>query len=131
MYEYSTDDKRTISEEYLGMMAEDNINPNLFQRVLAKIRQLLRRLFRVSYSENDIRDMLRRSQENLRKPQTKDYEFAGEYLEDSVKEERSGSFRARQRVKQTLLEQAAEAYSEKEKKRQLSETMQGIRDRRP
>lgn len=128
MYEYNTDDKRTISEEYLGMMAEDNINPNLFQRVLAKIRQLLRRLFRVSYSENDIRDMLRRSQENLRRPQTKDYEFAGEYLEDSVKEERSGSFRARQRVKQTLLEQAAEAYSEKEKKRQLSETMQGIRE---
>jgi len=81
MYEYSTDDKKTIAEEYLGMMAEDNINPNLFQRVLAKIRQLLRRLFRVSYSENDIRDMLRRSQENLRRPQTKDYEFAGEYLE--------------------------------------------------
>ena len=128
MHEYSTDNKKIIAEEYLAMMAEDNINPTLFQRILAKIRELLRKLFHVSYSKNDIYDMLRRSQENLRRPQAKDYEFAGEYLDASVKEDQSARYRARQRAKQTLLEQAAEAYSEKEKKRQINETLEGIRE---
>jgi hypothetical protein len=80
-YDYNTKDKRTIAKEYLADMAENDVNPSLLQRILAKIREAIRKLFGISYSENDVYDMLRRSADNLRKQKRANAEFAGEYLE--------------------------------------------------
>ncbi|HBE43196.1 MAG TPA: hypothetical protein DDW27_18740, partial [Bacteroidales bacterium] len=127
MDQYNTTDKRTISEEYLGMMAEDNVNPTLFQRILAKIRQLFRKLFKINYTENDIHDMLRRSRENLQKPQASDFNTAEEYLE-AVDNYKNAKFRIAKAYNQRLIDQAAEVYKQKETKRTLEETKQGIRE---
>jgi hypothetical protein len=118
MYDYSTTDKRTIAKEYLASMAEENVNPNLFQRVLAKIRQLFRKLFKLNFSENDIHNLLRQSKENLQKPKASDFEFAGEYLYRIAQPGPAVS----------VLKSAAERYKEKESKRTLPETIQGIRE---
>lgn len=127
MEQYNTSNPRTIAEEYLGMMAEQNINPTLFQKVLAKIRQLLRKLFKVNYTENDIHDMLRRSRENLQKPRASDYTSAQEYLEATDSYEKA-RFRIAQAYKKNIVDQAAEVYKEKEAKRSIEETKQGIRE---
>ena len=127
MEQYNTSNPRTISEEYLGMMAEQNVNPTLFQRVLAKIRQLIRKLFKVNYTENDIHYMLRRSRENLQKPKASDFNTAEEYLE-AVDKRKNAKFRIAKAYKDNIVSQAAEVYKEKEARRTIDETKQGIRE---
>lgn len=126
-YDYDTTDHRAISEEYLGMMAEDNVNPNLFQRILAKIRQLFRKLFKINYTANDIHSLLKESRENLRRPKASDYEFAADYL-NALSEYEKSNFRTQKVRKETVLGRAAEAYREKEAVRTGEQTLQGIRE---
>ena len=127
MEQYNTTDPHTIADEYLAMMAEQNVSPTLFQRILAKIRQLLRKLFKINYSENDIHDMLRRSRENLHKPQANNYTNAEEYLE-AIDTYEKARFRVAKAYSKNIVDKAAEAYKEKEVKRSIKETKQGIRE---
>jgi DNA repair protein RadC len=81
---YKTDNKLIIADEYLGHMAEQNIEPSLFKRTIARIRQWFRRLFKINFSANDIHSMLLRSRRNLEKqmkPKPKDFETPGEYID--------------------------------------------------
>jgi len=127
MEQYNTTNPRTISEEYLGMMAEQNVNPTLFQSMLAKIRQLIRKLFKVNYTENDIHYMLRRSRENLQKPKSSDFNTAEEYLE-AIDKRKNAKFRIAKAYKDNIVSKAAEVYKEKEARRTIEETKQGIRE---
>lgn len=82
---YKTKDAETIADEYIAWIAEEQIDQDMFDRVIAWIRQLLRKYFKIDYSINDIVDMLRRSREaleNKSKPNAKNYDIAGAYLED-------------------------------------------------
>jgi hypothetical protein len=120
--DYNTSDKRTIAEEYLGSMAEENVNPSLYQRVLAKIRQMLRRMFKVSFTSNDIHDMLRRSKENLRKQNAGKAEFAEEYLNQGAK------FKTSQTGSEVLDQANAEYNKPIRIARNLNETIKGFRE---
>jgi len=138
-YQYGwTEDRKLIAEEYLGMMAEDNVNPSLWQRIIAKIREYLRRFFDIEYSENDVYSLLRQSRRNLEntpeqergfyrsRPQPENFEYAGEYMQASEVYFRSRKAAAAKR--NTTLGRAAEAYSERKAIRTGEETLQGIRE---
>lgn len=124
---YNTGNARTIASEYLASMAEKNVNPNLFQRIIAKIRQLLRKLFGINYSDNDIHVMLRRSRENLQKPS---YEFVGEHFETvpQFKVKQAPSQFAGEYLESDILTNAAERYKEQKSARKGKEVVQGFRE---
>jgi len=74
-------DWKTIAEEYIGEMAGNGqMNPNLWQRILSKIREWIRKLFNISMSKAEIMNLLRKSRENLQKNKP-EYQNAGEYLD--------------------------------------------------
>jgi N12 class adenine-specific DNA methylase len=77
-------DWKTIAEEYIGDMAGNGeINPTLWQRIIAKIREWIRKIFSIAMSKAEIINLLRKSKENLvkNKPEPRDYSNMGEYLD--------------------------------------------------
>ncbi|HQB52625.1 MAG TPA: hypothetical protein PLX62_06940 [Bacteroidales bacterium] len=138
-YQYDwTEDRELIAKEYLAMMAEDNVNPSLFKRIVAKIREWLRKYFNLSYTENDVYSLLRASRKNLEdtpeeergfyrsRPKADNFDFAGEYVQAQ-----GTYFRSRKAAvskRNTTLGKAAEAYMEKAAVRTGKETLEGIRE---
>ncbi len=138
-YQYDwTEDRELIAKEYLAMMAEDNVNPSLFKRIVAKIREWLRKYFNLSYTENDVYSLLRASRKNLEdtpeeergfyrsRPKADNFDFAGEYVQAQ-----GTYFRSRKKAaskRNTTLGKAAEAYMEKAAVRTGKETLEGIRE---
>jgi len=81
---YNTTDKDTIADEYLALMAERNVNPTLLQKAIARIRQAIRKLFKLNYSYNDVINLLADTRKMLResqKPKASDYTNAQDYLD--------------------------------------------------
>lgn len=64
---YGTKNPLIIADEYLAEMAEKDVKPNFIQRAISRIKALLRKLFNIKYSDNDIKDLLVRSKEYLEK----------------------------------------------------------------
>lgn len=56
-----------VADEYIAIMAEKNVNPNLYKRIIAKIRQLLRKYFKISFSENDIHYLILQAKKFMKK----------------------------------------------------------------
>jgi N12 class adenine-specific DNA methylase len=83
-YDVPETDWETIAEEHLGNMAGNNeINPTLWQRIVAAIRELIRKLYNIAMSKSEIINLLRKSRENLtkNKPAPDQYTNIGEYLD--------------------------------------------------
>ncbi len=59
--------RKTAADEYLARLAEKpSINPNLWQRVIAKIRELLREIFpSLKFTDADIQYLLAKSRETI------------------------------------------------------------------
>jgi len=59
--------ERLASEEYFAEQAEKDKKPNFIQRAIAKIRELIRKLFpNLRYSNSDVLDLLKRSKQKLK-----------------------------------------------------------------
>jgi len=89
---YRSKDPDLIAEEYLADMAEKDINPTLLNRVISKIRELLRNIFKVDFTPSDIHSLLRESKKNLEKqakPKGKDFTTAEDYLDAMTVYDRS------------------------------------------
>jgi len=96
---YKTTDPLLIADEHFGQYAGHDKKPTYIKRAIAKIRELLRRLmkklgFNIKYTDNDIYSLLARSREHLRKQkpkQAKDFEFAGDYVDNVRLSKEDGS----------------------------------------
>lgn len=64
---YNTKNKLVIADEFLAEQAENKNKPNFINRAIANLKTLLRRLFGISYSDNDINNLLAKSVEYLKK----------------------------------------------------------------
>jgi len=63
---YNTEDTRLIADEYIARIAEDGTNQSILDRAVAGIRRLFRKVFRLNYTQKDIRNMLARSERKLK-----------------------------------------------------------------
>jgi hypothetical protein len=72
-----------IAEEYIAEMAELDQSPTLLDKVIAKIRELIRKVYKLSYSDSEIRKLLAESKERLKaEPNPNDYTNANDFLDD-------------------------------------------------
>ncbi|MFV0554437.1 MAG: hypothetical protein ACK5LR_07005, partial [Mangrovibacterium sp.] len=86
------DDQLLIAEEYIASMAERYKKPNLIKRTIARVRSLVREVFGVSYSHNDIMSILARSERGFQmqaKPSKESYSSSEDYL-NAVVEHNTG-----------------------------------------
>ena len=58
-------DKAGIAEEYIAEIAEKNIEPNILQKAIAKIKEIIKKLFDLKLSDNDIKVMLAKAKKYL------------------------------------------------------------------
>ena len=63
---YNTDDVHVIAEEYLAKLAETHKDLNTLQKVYAYIRDRIRKVFGLHYSDNDINYLFRLSKQAIR-----------------------------------------------------------------
>lgn len=59
--------KRDIAEEYIAELAEKYKRPNFIRRIVAQIRNMIRKAFGISYSTNDIMYLLSRSENAIKR----------------------------------------------------------------
>ncbi|MCK5136629.1 MAG: hypothetical protein KAR19_12625 [Bacteroidales bacterium] len=85
---YGTTDQLEIADEYIARIAEDNSNPSIIDKFVAKVRRLIRKVFKINYTKKDIIDLLSKSREGLKKKARP--QFAGEYLDVQFKAEEEG-----------------------------------------
>ena len=90
---YNENDIYEIAEEYLAHKAQQDQRPDFIQKALAQIRQWIRQVFGLKYSNNDLNYLFNLSRKELRKetttkPVAKEPivkpEFVGELFEDKV-----------------------------------------------
>ena len=77
---YKTKNTHVIADEYIAEMAEANVKPGFVKRAIAKIRELIRKVFNIKVSDGDIYAMLLKSKKYLSKKQAM---FAGHLLDPS------------------------------------------------
>jgi len=63
----NTNDPNIIADEYLAEQAENDKRPDFITRAIAKIREMLRRIFGIEYNNNDITVLLANSKRGLQK----------------------------------------------------------------
>ena len=88
---YNTEDKVTIADEYVAEQAEKDQKPNVVQKAVSKVRELLRNFFNLKYNQNDINNLLQKNREYLRKganpvstgQETTNSQFKAEKKEDT------------------------------------------------
>lgn len=76
--------KRLIAEEYMAYLAESYKRPGMLQKIAAQIRDLLRKLFNINYSVNDIMHMLNKSEafyNHQMKPDASEHSDTDSYLD--------------------------------------------------
>lgn len=90
---YGTDNKRVIADEYIAQLAEGYKRPNMLNRVVAKVRDLLRQKFGLNYSRADIMYLLSKSEDYYimkAEPNPADFSTAAEYLDAAAQWNREG-----------------------------------------
>jgi len=66
-------DKRTIAEEYIASLAVNYKRPGTLTRIGGRIRQIIKDMFGISYSTNDIMYLLSRSENAIKKDKSIGY----------------------------------------------------------
>lgn len=61
------DNQLTIAEEYIADLAENYKRPNFLRRIVAQVRNMIRKAFGISYSTNDIMYLLSRSESKIKR----------------------------------------------------------------
>jgi len=84
-YKVDPEDWKTIAEEYIGDTAgAGKMNPSLWQRIITKIREWIRKLFNIPMSKAEIIVLLNKSREALRRnkyvPEPTEEQLAGDYM---------------------------------------------------
>ncbi|MFV0553434.1 MAG: hypothetical protein ACK5LR_01900, partial [Mangrovibacterium sp.] len=77
------DDQLLIAEEYIASLAERYKKPSTLKRMVAKVRELVREVFGIDYSYNDIMSILARSERGFQmqaKPSKESYSSSEDYL---------------------------------------------------
>ena len=59
-------DSRTIADEYLARMAEQNERPTFVQKAIAQVRDMVRKVFGLDYSDNDLKYLFELSRKALK-----------------------------------------------------------------
>lgn len=82
---YNSSSPYIIAEEYIAFLAENYSRPSFLNRTLSRIRNVIREVFGIKYSRNDILYMLSRAEDYYIKSEripTKEEVTAGEYISD-------------------------------------------------
>jgi len=82
---YNVADPREIADEFLAYKAPYAKKPNFIQKAIAKIREWIRQLIGLDYSENDVNYLFDLSQKALGKQ--KEYDNVVDFLNDGVRAE--------------------------------------------
>ena len=85
---YQTSNPRVIADEYIAQLAENYKRPGQLKRIVAQIRNLIRDIFGINYSEADIMYLLSRSEDayiRQAEPKASNFSSAGEYLSAKLK----------------------------------------------